>query len=166
MSHENVIQDLMKQVAEGTMTRRDALRRAAVLGVSASMLGAATKVGAQDASPEASPAGSPVAVTPSFEPQGPQVENLVVWTRSSVDTSPNEWEALTAATARYTEMVGTPVELVTVPDADFRTKLSQAAPGGDGPDVFGPVAHDWIGEVALQQIAMPWAVGRSGHRRL
>jgi maltose-binding protein MalE len=80
----------------------------------------------------------------------------VLWTRSSQDTSVQEWNALVAVTEAYTEAIGTPVELVTVPDADFRTKLSQAAPGGDGPDVFGPVAHDWIGEVAVQKIAYPW----------
>ena len=108
---------------------------------------------AQDASPEAS------AAVESYEPQGPQVDELVMWTRSSVDTSPNEWKALEDATGRYTELIGTKVKLVTVPDDDFRSKLSQAAPGGDGPDVFGPVAHDWIGEVALQQIAMPWEDG-------
>jgi maltose-binding protein MalE len=136
------------------MSRRDALRRAAALGASATIFGAAGRTAmAQDASPAASPAGE------SYAPQGPQVEELVLWTRSSVDTSPNEWSALEAAAGRYTELVGTPVKLVTVPDADFRTKLSQAAPGGDGPDAFGPVAHDWIGEVALQQIAMPWEDG-------
>lgn len=157
MSHQKVIQDLAKQIVEGTMPRRDALRRAAILGVSASMFGAVTKAAAQDATPDTDVEVG--LVQPSYEPQGPEVERLVLWTRSSVDTSPNEWAGLVAATTRYTELVGTPVELVTVPDADFRTRLSQASPGGDGPDVFGPVAHDWIGEVALQQIAMPWADG-------
>lgn len=56
----------------------------------------------------------------------------------------------------YTAAVGTPVELVTVPDADFKQKMSQAAPAGDGPDVFGPVAHDWLGEFAVQKIAQSW----------
>jgi arabinogalactan oligomer / maltooligosaccharide transport system substrate-binding protein len=137
------------------MTRRDALRRAGALGVSAAAVSAMGTSAAAQGTPAAE--GSPVAS--SYEPHGPQVEKLVVWTRSSVDTSPNEWRGLTDATARYTELVGTPVELVTVPDADFRTKLSQASPGGDGPDVFGPVAHDWIGEVALQKIALPWEDG-------
>ncbi|NJM09048.1 extracellular solute-binding protein, partial [Candidatus Gracilibacteria bacterium] len=27
-------------------------------------------------------------------------------------------------------------------------------PAGEGPDVFGPIAHDWIGEFAIQQIAL------------
>ncbi len=153
MSHEKALQELAGKVAEGKLSRRDALRRAAAFGAGAAAFSVAGKAAlAQDASPAA-------AAVEQYEPQGPQVDNLVLWTRSSIDTSPNEWNALVAATERYTELVGTPVELVTVPDADFRTKLSQAAPGGDGPDVFGPVAHDWIGEVALQQIAMPWEEG-------
>lgn len=150
MAHEKELREIFQQVAAGTMTRRDALRKAAVLGAAAAAAGTVTRAGAQDASPAAE-------VATSYEPAGPQVEKLVLWTRSSPDSSINEWNALMAATARYTELVGTPVEMVTVPDADFRTRLSLAAPEGDGPDVFGPVAHDWIGEVALQGIAMPWA---------
>lgn len=153
MSHEKELRSILEQVATGTMTRRDALRKAAALGAGAAAAGTIGRAVAQDASPSASPA----AVASSYEPQGPQVEKLVLWTRSSPDSSVNEWNALTAATQRYTELVGSPVELVTVPDADFRTRLSLAAPEGDGPDVFGPVAHDWIGEVALQGIAMPWS---------
>lgn len=153
MSHDSVLKHLLDQVAEGKISRRSAIRRAATLGAGAAALGLAGKDAlAQDASP----AASPVDVESSYEPQGPQVDELVLWTRSSVDTSPNEWNALKAATERYTELVGTPVKMVTVPDGDFRPKLSQAAPGGDGPDIFGPVAHDWIGEVALQGIAAPW----------
>ncbi len=151
--HANAIEGLARQVARGTMSRRDAMRRAAGLGFGAAAAAAALRASgaAAQGTPEASP------VTSSYEPQGPQVEKLVVWTRSSSDTSPNEWRGLTDATVRYTELVGTPVELVTVPDADFRTKMSQASPGGDGPDVFGPVAHDWVGEFAVQQIAAPWS---------
>lgn len=88
---------------------------------------------------------------------GPQVERLTFWTRSSPDTSRNEWDALTAVATRYTELVGTPIELITVPDADFRSRMTLAAPSGDGPDVFGPVAHDWLGEFAVQNIAQTWA---------
>jgi len=54
----------------------------------------------------------------------------------------------------YTAAIGTPVEIVTVPDADFKAKMSIAAPAGEGPDVYGPLAHDWIGEFAIQQIAL------------
>jgi arabinogalactan oligomer / maltooligosaccharide transport system substrate-binding protein len=153
MSHEKDLRSIFSQVAAGTLTRRDALRKAAVLGAAASAAGAFS-ASAQDATPDASPATD---VASSYEPQGPQVDRLVLWTRSSPDSSPNEYNALVASTGRYTELVGTPVELVTVPDADFRTRLSLAAPEGDGPDAFGPVAHDWIGEVALQGIAMPWS---------
>lgn len=153
MSHDKELRAIFDQVAAGTMSRRDALRKATVLGAAAAA-GTVGRVAAQDGSPSASPAAN---VASSYEPQGPQVESLVLWTRSSPDSSVNEWNALMAATQRYSELVGTPVEMITVPDADFRTRLSLAAPEGDGPDIFGPVAHDWIGEVALQGIAMPWA---------
>jgi arabinogalactan oligomer / maltooligosaccharide transport system substrate-binding protein len=151
MSHEKDLRPIFSQVAAGTLTRRDALRKAAVLGAAASAAGAFS-ASAQDATPDASPATD---VASSYEPQGPQVEELVLWTRSSPDTLAPEWNALVAATQRYTELVGTPVELVTVPDADFRTRLSLAAPEGDGPDVLGLIAHDWIGELALQGILLP-----------
>lgn len=154
MSHEKELRAIMEQVAAGTLSRRDALRRVTMLGAGAAALGMSSRAVGQDASPAASPAGS---AAPSYEPEGPQVELLTLWTRSSPDSSPNEWNALVAATERYTEIVGSPVQLVTVPDADYRTRLSLAAPEGDGPDVLGPIAHDWIGELALQGILMPWA---------
>lgn len=150
MTRDDVIQQLVDRVASGRMNRRDAMRRAAGLGISASAIGAALSVPVR-----AGAQATPAAVT-SYEPQGPQVDNLLVWTRSSPDTSPQEWDALVAAGEAYTGAIGTPVEFVTVPDADFRNNLSLAAPGGDGPDVFGPVAHDWIGEVATQEIAYQW----------
>lgn len=149
MSHEKKLRSILDRVAAGTLSRRDALRKLTLLGAGAAA-GMGARVGAQDASPAAGGA-----TATQYEPQGPQVENLVFWTRSSPDSSVNEWNALIAATERYTEYTGSPVQLVTVPDADFRTRLSLAAPEGDGPDVFGPIAHDWIGEFALQGISTP-----------
>lgn len=73
----------------------------------------------------------------------------MLWTRSSVDTSPNKWNALLAAIQHYTGIIGTPVEMVTVPDAEFRTELSQAPPGGDGPDVLGLVAQFVFGLIGV-----------------
>lgn len=137
----------MLQSLNAQLSRRNAVK----LGAAAAAAGSVAKVAAQDATPEASAVAAPTA----YEPQGPQVEKLVFWTRSSPDSSINEWEALQAAAARYTELVGTPIEMVTVVDGDFRNNLSLAAPNGDGPDVFGPVAHDWLGELALQEITLP-----------
>lgn len=154
--------EFLDEVLHGRLDRRTALRRAAGLGLSASAMGTmlatrAASVGAQGAtpSPVASPAASPVPGG-GYQAQGPAVENLVFWTRSSTDTSPNEWNALVAASQAYTAAVGTPIELVTVPDDDFRPRLSLAAPSGEGPDVLGPVAHDWIGVFAAQRIAQAW----------
>jgi maltose-binding protein MalE len=159
------VQDLVTDVLNGRISRRQAVKRAMAGGVSVSaLLGgiAAGGAGAQATpgtpvagTPGATP-GTPVAVAP-YQPTGPQVERLVFWTRSSPDTSRNEWDALTAVTTRYTELVGTPIELVTVPDADFRPRMTLAAPSGDGPDVFGLIAHDWLGEFAVQNIAQTWA---------
>jgi maltose-binding protein MalE len=132
-----------------SISRRTAFKGAGALGAAVAAGGLGT-LGAQDATPGASPAAAPT----TYEPQGPQVEKLTFWTRSSIDSSANEWNALVAATERYTEITGTPVELMTVVDADFRNNLSLAAPSGDGPDAFGPVAHDWLGELALQEIAL------------
>lgn len=153
MTSRDAINDIVNNVATGRMSRRAAIRRAAGLGLSVSAVSAALM--AQSASGQSTPA-SPAAEAVVYEPQGPQVETLVYWTRSSADTSPNEWDALVAVAAAYTESIGTQIELVTVPDADFRNRLSLAAPQGDGPDVLGPIAHDWIGELAFQNIAQTW----------
>ncbi|MCA9832837.1 MAG: extracellular solute-binding protein [Thermomicrobiales bacterium] len=136
------------------VSRRTALKYAGALGVAAGAAAQLRAASAQDATPEATAVEYPAPT--AYTPAGPQVEKLVLWTRSSPDSSPNEFNALQEVAAKYTEYTGTAVELVTVPDGDFRSRLSLAAPGGDGPDIFGPVAHDWIGEVALQGIAAPF----------
>ncbi|MBA2278083.1 MAG: extracellular solute-binding protein, partial [Chloroflexia bacterium] len=156
--------EFLDEILHGKVSRRAALRRAAGLGIGASALATmlasrATSVAAKQSTPSPvaspSPSASPAA-SASYTPQGPGVERLVFWTRSSQDTSPNEWNGLVAVADAYQAAVGTTVELVTVPDADFRSRLSLAAPSGEGPDVLGPIAHDWIGELAIQQIAQPW----------
>lgn len=133
-----------------TNTRRQVLQGAAGLGLGAVALGAglrsAPRVGAQG---QSMPGGN--------EPQGPQVERLVFWTRASPDDAgdPNLFTQMQAVADSYREKIGTEVELVTVPDADFRSRMGLAAPGGEGPDLFGPIAHDWLGEFAVQKIALP-----------
>jgi arabinogalactan oligomer/maltooligosaccharide transport system substrate-binding protein len=84
--------------------------------------------------------------------KGPKVDKLVVWTRSA-EGEPG-FESYKKVGANYTAAGGSPVEFVTVPDAEFKNKVSISAPAGEGPDVMGPVAHDWLGEFALQQIAL------------
>jgi arabinogalactan oligomer / maltooligosaccharide transport system substrate-binding protein len=85
---------------------------------------------------------------------GPKVEKLTFWTRALEGDANGEFASLRAVADAYTAAIGTPVELVTVPDADFKAKMSISAPAGEGPDVYGPIAHDWIGEFAIQQIAL------------
>lgn len=107
---------------------------------------------AAQASPEASP--SPAAAAgggDSCQTSAAKVDKLVWWTR--VQQADPEWDEVQQIAQAYTQRTGTPVEIVNVPDADFRSRMSVAAPAGEGPDVFGPVAHDWIGEFAIQQIA-------------
>jgi maltose-binding protein MalE len=87
---------------------------------------------------------------------GPKVEKLTFWTRAlqAEGADGAEYASLQAVAEAYTAAIGTPVELVSVPDADFKAKMSIAAPAGEGPDVYGPIAHDWLGEFAIQQIAL------------
>lgn len=161
MQPDRRTQEFLDDILHGKLDRRTALRHAAGFGLTASALATmlatrAASVGAQGStpSPVASPGASPAAAVP-YEPQGPAVERLVFWTRASEDSGPAEWNALVAATQAYTQAIGSAVELVTVPDPDFRSRLSLAAPSGEGPDVLGPIAHDWIGELAIQRIALP-----------
>ena len=118
-------------------SRRTVLRRAAALGAGASALaafgGGVRTVRAQDA-------------------KGPKVDKLLFWTRTNPDDP--EYPSLKAMADAYTAAIGTPIEIATVADADFRNKLSLSAPAGEVPDVFGPIAHDWIGEIAIQGIAL------------
>jgi maltose-binding protein MalE len=145
--------ELVDEFLRGRLDRRELLWRAAALGATASVLTAVGRSGLRSAAAQeaAQPGGN--------EPQGPQVERLVFWTRASPDDpssdeAPSLYTQLQAVATAYQEKIGTTVELVTVPNDDFRSRMSLAAPGGEGPDVFGPVAHDWIGEFAIQQIAL------------
>lgn len=149
----------MTRHTDGAGARRDSrrtfLKQAGAAGVGAAVATGAMRQGlmAQDATPAA-----PVAAMPGGNtPKGPKVDKLVFWTRASPDDTgnPNLYTQLKARADAYTATVGTQIDIQTVPDADFRTKMSQAAPGGQGPDVFGPVAHDWIGEFVVQHISLP-----------
>lgn len=143
---------LLDDFLSGRIGRRELFRRGAMLGIGAAALGAMARTGVRAASAQATGFGN--------EPAGPQVEKLTFWTRASPDDpsaegAPNLYSQLQAVADDYKAAVGTTVELVTVPNDDFRSRMSLAAPGGEGPDAFGPVAHDWIGEFAIQEIALP-----------
>jgi maltose-binding protein MalE len=138
---------LVDDFLRGRTNRRELMRRAAGLGLSVPVIAALGSVGARSAAAQATGFGN--------TPKGPQVDKLVLWTRSTPDAPNNtEWQNLTNMASAYTEAVGTPIEMVTVPDADFKQKMGISAPGGAGPDIFGPIAHDWIGEFAIQGIAL------------
>ncbi len=121
----------------------------------ASPSAAATTAAGTEASPAATGtagAGTTVADV-DCTPKGPKVDRLVWWTRAA-EGEPL-FESFKTVAQNYQAAGGSPVEIVTVIDAEFRNKMSISAPGGEGPDVFGPIAHDWLGEFALQKIALP-----------
>ncbi|MDQ3514497.1 MAG: amino acid ABC transporter substrate-binding protein [Chloroflexota bacterium] len=73
MTHheEAIARQLAESMRRGRLTRREAVRRAAALGVSVPFAAAMSRAGAavaQDASPAASPSASPAAAPPSGEP--------------------------------------------------------------------------------------------------
>lgn len=139
---ERIFADLFRTAT----SRRELLKRAAALGLAAPAL-AALAHRPTGAAAQAAPGGN--------EPKGPQVEQLVFWTRASPDDAgdPNLFKQMQAVAETYKGLVGTTVEFVTVPDADFRNKMSISAPAGEGPDAFGPIAHDWFGLFQAQGIA-------------
>lgn len=147
MADEQRPNDVTRRMLQARSNRREIMRRGAALGLSAPALAGLGAAAFQ---------ASAVAQTPgAYQPQGPKVDRLVLWTRSTPDAPNNtEWQNLTNVAKAYEAAVGTPIELATVPDADFRNRMSVAAPSGEGPDVFGPLAHDWLGEFAIQGIAM------------
>ncbi|MGH2530985.1 MAG: sugar ABC transporter substrate-binding protein [Thermomicrobiales bacterium] len=135
---------LVDDFLRGRISRRQLVVRAAALGASVPVLTALNRPSLVSAQEDG------FGNTPKAE----QVDRLILWTRSTPDAPNNtEWQNLTNMANAYTEATGTPIEMVTVPDADFKQKMGTLAPAGEGPDVYGPIAHDWIGEFAIQGIA-------------
>lgn len=117
----------------------------------------APATGGGEAAATAAPAtGGGAASADNCATAGPKVEKLTFWTRAveGEGAAGAEFASLKKVAEAYTAAAGTPVELTTIPDADFKAKMSISAPAGEGPDVFGPIAHDWVGEFAIQQIAL------------
>ena len=120
---------LLEDFQSGKIGRRELLRRGAMLGLSATALGAIARGGVRSASAQDAAAGF------GNEPKGPQVDKLTFWTRASADDpsaegAPNLYSQLQAVADAYKAAIGTTVELVTVPNDDFRSRMSLAAPGG------------------------------------
>lgn len=137
---------LIEAFHQGRIDRRELLRRGAALGLGATALAALT--GSPRLARAQAAGGGNTA-------KGPKVDKLVVWTRSTPDAPDNtEFQRIKTVADAYTAQIGTPVEVVTVPDDAFKNKMALSAPAGEGPDVYGPIAHDWFGEFAIQGIAM------------
>jgi arabinogalactan oligomer / maltooligosaccharide transport system substrate-binding protein len=147
MNPETRVRALAAEYVGGRIDRRELLRAAAALGLGEPAI--ASLVAA------ARPAGV-AARSGGFAntPKGPKVAQLDLWTRSTPDAPDNtEFAHIKAVADAYTAAIGTPIELVTVPDQDFKQKLGIVAPNGEGPDVYGPIVHDWVGEFAVRGIA-------------
>lgn len=121
-------------------------------GTAATPTAAPAAGGAAEPTAAAAPAAGAPSSVANCATSGPKVDKLIFWTRSK-DGDP-DYASIKVIAEAYTASAGSPVELVTIPDADFKAKMSISAPAGEGPDVYGPLAHDWIGEFAIQQIAL------------
>lgn len=75
-------------------------------------------------------------------------EVLLVW------ADENRVDALQAVAPAFTEATGVEVQVELVTNETMRDQVSQAAPAGEGPDVFVG-AHDWSGELAASGIIDP-----------
>ncbi len=73
-----------------------------------------------------------------------------------------EYPAFQSIAEAYTKKTGQAVELVSVPWDDIAprgttpTKLALAQQSGKGPDVWGPVPHNWTSAFARDQQALAW----------
>ena len=113
---------LIDEYLSGRIVRRQLVQRAAALGLGVAALARGSRLArAQQA---AAPGGN--------EAKGPPVEKLTFWTRANPNDpgDPNVYKQLEGVGAAYEAQIGTKVEFVNVPDADFRNRMSIAAPGG------------------------------------
>lgn len=78
---------------------------------------------------------------------------LVWWSNYAEGSS--ELTALKAVAEAYARSTGHRIDLVTVPWDELRKKLATASQAGEGPEVMGPVPHDWFGALAKQELAAP-----------
>ncbi len=135
----------------GTEASTAASTRAGTEASAAASTGAGTA-----ASPAASGAASTAAggtgttAAADCTPKGPKADRLLWWV-SQLEDAP-EHIALRAIADQYTAATGTPIEIVGVVE-QFKEKITIAGPAGEGPDVIGPVAHDWLGEFQLTNVA-------------
>jgi arabinogalactan oligomer / maltooligosaccharide transport system substrate-binding protein len=85
----------------------------------------------------------------------PKGVKLVMWTTQNPDNNKVEFDALKAQVDKWAQQSGNTVELNFI--TDYQQKLPIAAPVGQGPDLWGPMPHDQMGEWAKIGITEPWA---------
>lgn len=80
---------------------------------------------------------------------------LVMWTGQNPDNNSAEYKALKEQVDKWAAQTGNTVEFNFI--NDLQQKLPIAAPAGQGPDVWGPVPHDQMGEWAKIGVTEAWA---------
>jgi len=100
--------------------------------------------------PAAPPSPTPAA---QVTPKAASGVRLVWW--SNYAEGSGELTALKAVAEAYARSTGHRIDLVTVPWDELRKKLATASQAGEGPEIMGPVPHDWFGALAKQELAAP-----------
>jgi maltose-binding protein MalE len=86
------------------------------------------------------------------------VLHLTWWITYAPDSA--EYPAFQTIAESYTEQTGTVVDLYSVPWDDIAsrggaaTRLALAIESGDGPDLWGPVPHTWVGPYVDQGLVL------------
>lgn len=106
--------------------------------------------GGAAAAPTQAPAAGGAAAKPATKGA-----KLVMWTTQNPENNSAEYKELKAQIDKWSAQSGNTVELNHIPD--LQQKLPIAAPAGQGPDLWGPVPHDQMGEWAKIGITEPWA---------
>ena len=97
--------------------------------------------------------------TACWRRQAEETITLTWWITFAQDSK--EYPAFQALAEAYTEQTGHPVDLVSVPWSDIAprgygdSRLAIAQNAGTGPDIWGPVPHNWTGTFAAEGQALP-----------
>lgn len=87
---------------------------------------------------------------------------LTWWTTETAKSS--QFNGLQTITASYSKASGNLVDLISVPWDAIRNKLVVASQAGQGPQVMGPVPHDWFGALAKEGMAAPLTTDALGEK--
>lgn len=112
----------------------------------------ATTAAPAAAAPTPTSAPAPTATPAAQAAPKPATGGKLVWWTDQTEGK-NEYTALKTVIDAYTKSTGNAVDLITVPWDDVRKKLATSSQAGEGPEVMGPIPHDWFGALAKQELA-------------